>query len=88
MSVPWLIRTLVMLVVISALAVSYSVHEARRLTDESQKLKQQQTRLESQWSQLLLEHSTWGSYARVERLAREKLGMKLPKTDERGLIRP
>lgn len=36
MSAPWLIRTLVMLVVISALAVSYSVHEARRLTDESQ----------------------------------------------------
>jgi len=24
----------------------------------------------------------------VERLAREKLGMKLPKTDERVLIRP
>ena len=88
MSAPWLIRTLVMLVVISALAVSYSVHEASRLTDESQKLQQQQTRLESQWSQLLLEHSTWGSYARVERLAREKLGMKLPKTDERVLIRP
>ena len=88
MSAPWLIRTLVMLVVISALAVSYSVHEARRLTDDSQKLQQQQTRLESQWSQLLLEHSTWGSYARVERLAREKLGMKLPKTDERVLIRP
>mgnify|MGYP000389118956 FL=1 len=88
MSAPWLIRTLVMLVVISALAVSYSVHEARRLTDESQKLQQQQTRLESQWSQLLLEHSTWGSYARVERLAREELGMKLPKTDERVLIRP
>ena len=88
MSAPWLIRTLVMLIVISALAVSYSVHEARRLTDESQKLQQQQTRLESQWSQLLLEHSTWGSYARVERPAREKLGMKLPKTDERVLIRP
>ena len=88
MSAPWLIRALVMLVVISALAVSYSVHEARRLTDESQKLQQQQTRLESQWSQLLLEHSTWGSYARVARLAREKLGMKLPKTDERVLIRP
>jgi cell division protein FtsL len=85
---PWAIRALVVLIALSALGVSYSVHEARRLTDESQKLQQQQTRLESQWSQLLLEHSTWGSYARVERLAREKLGMKLPKTDERVLIRP
>ncbi len=64
------------------------MHHARRLTDDSQRLQQRQSRLESQWSQLLLEHSTWGSYARVERLAREKLGMKLPKTDERVLIRP
>jgi cell division protein FtsL len=76
------------MVVMSALGVSYSVHQARRLTDESQRLQQRQTRLETQWSQLLLEHSTWGSYARVERLAREKLGMKLPKTNERVLIRP
>ena len=88
MTAPWAIRVLVVLIALSALGVSYSVHESRRLTDESQKLQQQQTRLESQWSQLLLEHSTWGSYARVERLAREKLGMKLPKTDERVLIRP
>ncbi len=88
MTAPWAIRVLVVLIALSALGVSYSVHEARRLTDESQKLQQQQIRLESQWSQLLLEHSTWGSYARVERLAREKLGMKLPKTDERVLIRP
>ncbi|MTT52435.1 cell division protein FtsL [Alcanivorax sp. VBW004] len=88
MAAPWMIRALVVLVVMSALAVSYSVHQARRFTDESQRLQQRQTRLESQWSQLLLEHSTWGSYARVERLAREKLGMKLPKTDERVLIRP
>ena len=88
MTAPWAIRVLVVLIALSALGVSYRVHESRRLTDESQKLQQQQTRLESQWSQLLLEHSTWGSYARVERLAREKLGMKLPKTDERVLIRP
>ncbi|BAP13459.1 MAG: cell division protein FtsL [Alcanivorax borkumensis] len=88
MAAPWMIRVLVVMVVMSALGVSYSVHQARRLTDESQRLQQRQTRLETQWSQLLLEHSTWGSYARVERLAREKLGMKLPKTNERVLIRP
>ncbi len=88
MKAAWATRGLVVLIAVSALGVSYSVHEARRLTDESQKLQKRQTGLESQWSQLLLEHSTWGSYARVERLAREKLGMKLPKTDERVLIRP
>lgn len=79
---------LLALVVVTALSVAYSVHETRRLTDRTQKLEQQQAQLETRWGQLLLEQSTWGSYARVERLAREKLGMKLPTTDERVLIRP
>ncbi|MDX1803710.1 MAG: cell division protein FtsL [Alcanivorax sp.] len=84
----WAVRALLALVVMTAIGVSYSVYKARQLTDESQRLQRQQTKLESEWSQLLLEHSTWGSYARVERLAREKLGMKLPKDDERVLIKP
>ncbi|GAA5110991.1 cell division protein FtsL [Alloalcanivorax gelatiniphagus] len=84
----WLAPLLLMLVVGSALGVAYSVHEARRLTDRTQQLLSEQARLETRWGQLLLEHSTWGSYARVERLAREDLGMKLPETDERVLIRP
>ncbi|AFT71762.1 Cell division protein FtsL [Alloalcanivorax dieselolei B5] len=84
----WLHWPLLILVVGSALGVSYTVHEARRLTDESQRLQRRQAQLETQWGQLLLEHSTWGSYARVESLAREKLGMKVPTTDERVLTRP
>lgn len=79
---------LLAMVVVTALGVSYSVHETRRLTDRTQQLEKQQAQLETRWGQLLLEKSTWGSYARVERLAREKLGMKLPTTDERVLIRP
>jgi len=88
MAAPWMIRALVVLVVMSALAVSYSVHQARRFTDESQRLQPRQTRLESQWSPLLLAQSTWGSYARVERLARATLGLKFPTTDETQPIRP
>lgn len=88
MSARWPVPLLLMLVVASALGVAYSVHEARRLTDRAQQLRGEQARLETRWGQLLLEHSTWGSYARVERLAREELGMKRPETDERVLIRP
>ena len=84
----WLPPLLLVLVVASAVGVAYSVHESRRLTDRAQQAQRQQAQLETRWGQLLLEHSTWGSYARVERLAREELGMKLPKTDERVLIRP
>lgn len=88
MSARWLTPVILALVVASALAVAYSVHEARRLTDRTQQLQSEQARLETRWGQLLLEHSTWGSYTRVERLAREELGMKRPNTDERVLIRP
>lgn len=84
----WPVRILVVLVVLSALAVSYSVHRARHLTDQSQRLQRQLASNESEWSRLLLEHSTWGSYARVERLAREELGMTQPDTNQRVLIRP
>jgi cell division protein FtsL len=76
------------LILISALAVSYSVHEARRLTATSQQLQAEQDRLQTEWGQLLLERSTWGSYARVERLAREQLEMKLPEKDERVVVKP
>ena len=88
MAARWAPAVLLALVVVTALGVAYSVHEARRLTDRSQQLQRQQAQLETRWGQLLLEHSTWGSYARVERLAREELGMKLPVTDERVLIKP
>ncbi|WP_101674535.1 cell division protein FtsL [Alloalcanivorax mobilis] len=88
MAARWAPVVLLALMVASALGVAYSVHEARRLTDRSQQLQRQQAQLETRWGQLLLEHSTWGSYARVERLAREELGMKLPVTDERVMIKP
>lgn len=74
--------------VVSALAVSYSVHEARKLTSQSQQLQREQYRLQTEWGQLLLEQSTWGSYARVERLAREELNMMQPTGSQRVVIRP
>lgn len=87
-AVRWAAPVLLALVVASALSVAYSVHETRRLTDRSQQMQAQQAQLDTRWGQLLLEHSTWGSYARVEGLARQELGMKLPTTNERVLIRP
>lgn len=85
----WLRPALLLaLVVGSALAVSYSVHEARRLTARAQELQAEQDRLKTQWGQLLLERSTWGAYGRVERLAREELNMKVPEGDERVVVKP
>ncbi len=34
--------------------------------------------LEVEWGQLQLEQSTWAAHARIEKIARERLGMKVP----------
>ena len=82
----WPVLTAVL--VISAVAVSYSVHQARKLTAQSQQLQREQYRLHTEWGQLLLEESTWGSFARVEQLARQELNMKQPAANERVVVRP
>lgn len=85
----WRLETLlVLLLVLSALAVSWSVHESRRLTNDVQRLQAEHNRLQTEWGQLLLEHSTWGAYARVERMAREKLSMAQPDASQRVVVTP
>ena len=79
---------LLLLIVISALAVTWSVHQARKLTAESQQLWQVSYALQTEWAQLQLEHSTWGNYIRVEQMARDELDMHLPRHNERVVIRP
>lgn len=79
---------LLALILISALLVSWTVHETRRLTSRAQQLQAEQDGLQTEWGQLLLEHSTWGSYTRVERLAREKLNMQMPESGQKVLVKP
>ncbi|BAL26017.1 cell division protein FtsL [Azoarcus sp. KH32C] len=69
---------LVAIAVASALGVVGSQHQARKLYTE---LEREQTRmhgLEVEWDQLQLEQSTWAAHARVEKIARERLGMRVP----------
>lgn len=82
----WLV--VVAALVVSALWVSYSVHRVRSLTNASQELQRERDRLHTEWGQLLLEQSTWGSFTRVERLARERLEMKQPNAAERVVVHP
>lgn len=72
----------------SALAVITASHQTRDQYGRLQQLEREQQQLQTEWGQLLLEHSTWGSYARVERVAREKLDMKLPRGGERVMVTP
>ena len=57
-------------------------HESKALFGELRSLRKQEDELERMWSQLLLEQGTQNEHGRVERVAREKLGMTLPAPSE------
>ncbi|MDJ0928654.1 MAG: cell division protein FtsL [Gammaproteobacteria bacterium] len=69
---------LALIVVMSAIAAVYAKHETRKLFIELQTLTADRDRLEVDWGRLLIEQSTWSNHARVERLAREEMGMIEP----------
>jgi cell division protein FtsL len=67
------------LVMGSALAVVRVKHENRRLINEIESLRVEQERLEMEWSQLQLEQAALAHHGRIERLARDSLGMSEPR---------
>ncbi len=69
---------LVAAVVTSALAIVVQRHETRKLFVTLQELREQQSELDREWGQLLLEQGTWATHGRIEQIARDKLNMTLP----------
>ena len=79
---------LVVFVVGSALVVVYAKHESRKLFSELQNLKRGQDRMDVEWGMLQLEQSAWATHGRIEKIARKRLGMQMPSSDEVVIIRP
>lgn len=69
---------LLSIVLISALAAVSSNHRARKLVIEYEREQERMRALEVEWGQLQLEQSTWATHARVEEVARQRLGMRVP----------
>lgn len=65
-------------VMVSGLGVIYSTHVSRQLFNELEGKRRTTAQLHTEWSQYLLEQSTWAAYNRVEDLAASKLDMQLP----------
>lgn len=84
----WLIACLWLLVIISSVAVIFSAHKSREKFNQLEQLKREQYAQEVEWSQLLLEQSTWSSYNRIENQAKQRLQMKSPDVEELVLIEP
>ena len=66
-------------VLFSALAVVRIKHENRALVNDLEQLRREHARLEMEWAQLQLEEATLSHHARVEKIAREQLGMTEPR---------
>lgn len=66
-------------VLIAALATVSANHRARKLVTEYEREQERMRALEVEWGQLQLEQSTWAAHARVEQVARQRLGMHAPK---------
>jgi cell division protein FtsL len=64
--------------VICALAVVTSSHRARNLFISLEREQNRMRDLDVEWGQLQLEQSTWANHARIEKIARDKLGMRPP----------
>ncbi|MGH8277971.1 MAG: cell division protein FtsL [Gammaproteobacteria bacterium] len=75
-------------VLLSALAVVDARHENRVLFAQLQQLHTQRDHLNAEWSQLLLEQSTWSTHARIEQLATGELHMHMPAHPKLVLVQP
>lgn len=80
------VSVLALAVTASAVAVIYGEHRARLAFVELQSLQQERDRLDVKWGRLRLEQGAWETHGRVERLAREELGMRMPQRGEMKIV--
>jgi len=70
------------LVLASGVSVVYLTHRDRVLFNDLQVLREQANEIDVQWGQWLIEASTLGLGGRVEQIATERLGMKIPEIED------
>lgn len=65
-------------IVASSLALISSQHQARKLYNEWQVEQAAAKRFEEEMGRLQIEQSFWSTPTRIEKIARERLGMRVP----------
>jgi cell division protein FtsL len=69
---------LALVLIVCALAVIQAQHRSRTYFVGLERLKREARLLDEQWGQLQLEQSTWANPARVDALARSRVGLISP----------
>ena len=77
---------LLALIVVSSLALIASQHQARKLYNELQVEQASAKRFEEEMGRLQIEQSSWSTPTRIEKIARERLGMRLPDTSHTRIL--
>lgn len=62
-------------VLATGIAVVMTRHQARKVFVELQALETRRDELNIEWGRLQLEQATWAETGRIERVARERLGL-------------
>jgi cell division protein FtsL len=68
--------------VLSAIALVYTKHEARKLFVELETLTHERDELNIEWGQLQIEQSTWATHGRIEQVAADQLSLIRPQPNE------
>ena len=68
--------------VLTAMALVYTKHDARKLFVELEELAHERDELNIEWGQLQIEQSTWATHARIERVATDDLSLTRPSATE------
>jgi cell division protein FtsL len=74
------------ILVLCALAMVTSQHEARKLFTELTREQELAKQIDVEWGQLQLEQSTWAMHARIEKIASSYLQMRVPAATRVRLI--
>ena len=69
---------LLLAILVCSLGVVTSQHKARSLFQAMETEQERARQLEIEFGQLQLELSTWATSPRIEKIAREKLKMRIP----------
>lgn len=83
-----LIAVLVLANVATALVLVHDRHEHRLLFTALSKLEKVRDELNIEFGRLQLEQATWAESNRVDQVARARLGMLFPRTEDIVVLRP
>ncbi len=83
-----ILTVLVIASVSSAIGVVHARHEHRQLYVDMTRLERARDELNIEFGRLQLEQATWAESNRIDQVARTRLGMKFPATDEIVVVRP